>query len=197
MRTESTSPETDVSMETILHDSKTFQHVEFPSEEQARKDVSLELDPTPRTEMLRVFDTIEVRGHGMVSLAELEQFILEKRPEWYDETAISLAFKAAEHKDSEGFIRRTDFPFVLLYIVYFQHFLVRYTTEDDCGAPCLPEGEFVLACISVRMPNIDLAHETLRKTETGRILFRDFCAYCAKRRLEIKGTEAASADHES
>jgi Ca2+-binding EF-hand superfamily protein len=142
-----------------------------------------DIELPPQKEMLLVFDSMDIHGNGMVSLSEFEEFIGEQRPEWNNEEAILFAFESLQHNHDAHFIHRNDVPFMLLFIVYYLHFLVKYTEEDEHCVRFIPRSEFVLAAISARLPNIENALETLDKTGTGQVSFQDFCAFCANQRL--------------
>ena len=138
-----------------------------------------------KEEITDTFDILDYNGNGLVSLAEIDKFIVERYPSYDNKPVLIRSMKAAD-VDSDGFITRDEYGLLFQYIYQYDKYWHHFETIDKDGDRRISKDEFnalagrVFGAIDKGM------FETIDTNQGGYILFREFCDYVVKTKV-IKG----------
>jgi Ca2+-binding EF-hand superfamily protein len=128
----------------------------------------------------RIFTKIDYNGNNILSLAELDNAVIQIWPHFDNKPAIMRAYKAAD-KNGDGFIKKNEFRFFLKYIRYYNQLWKQFADIDADGDRRLSKKEFVQAAAFDGMSEADLGavFDEMDANGGGKVLFDELCAYMA------------------
>ena len=138
-----------------------------------------------KEEITDTFSILDYNGNGLVSLAEIDKFIVERYPSYDNKPVLIRSMKAAD-VDSDGYITRDEYGLLFQYIYQYDKYWHHFETIDKDGDRRISKDEFnalagrVFGAIDKGM------FDTIDTNQGGYILFREFCDYIVKTKV-IKG----------
>jgi Ca2+-binding EF-hand superfamily protein len=128
----------------------------------------------------RIFTKIDYNGNNILSLAELDNAVIQIWPHFDNKPAIMRAYKAAD-KNGDGFIKKNEFRFFLKYIRYYNQLWKQFADIDADGDRRLSKKEFVQAAAFDGMSEADLGavFDEMDAPGGGEVLVVELCAYMA------------------
>jgi Ca2+-binding EF-hand superfamily protein len=157
------------------------------------------LDPGPFEEILHMFDTLETpteekaksifhrldaQDSGMLPLAEIDKAITGLSPR----LGCPLALKAYKTLGTinKGTIDASEFHYFLLFLVYFNNMWEEFVFFDEDDDLRVSKGEFIPVAEALNLfDDVDATFAEMDICDEGFILFEDFCALCARHKLEL------------
>jgi Ca2+-binding EF-hand superfamily protein len=140
-----------------------------------------------------LFLRLDVSGNGMLSLSEIDGGIDELNLS--HKTVAMLTYQALDYNET-GLISASQFPYFLNFLVYFNNLWDAFVCFDESDDLKISKDEYTPVAERLELfEDLDATFAELDKTGVGFILFEDFCALCAKRRLheDNKGEAADSS----
>jgi len=128
-----------------------------------------------------MWNILDFNGNGVVSLAEIDKFVVENYPLLNHKPALMRCYKQTMERKDE-FVHRREFKKLIVNLFYFNKL---FWVFDQCDGDDrrIDAGEFkmVLSLCGVSVPNADAEFRKLDKNGGGQVLFDEFCHYfCSK-----------------
>lgn len=136
-----------------------------------------------REKCKKMWSTLDFNGNGVVSLAEIDKFVVENYPLLNHKPALMRCYKCTMERKDE-FLHRRDFKRFILNVFYFNKL---YWLFDECNGDdrrmTKEEFKHMLQTLSVRMDPSTAAQEfqKMDKNGGGMVLFDEFCHWFAQR----------------
>ena len=126
---------------------------------------------------------LDFNGNGIVSLAEIDKFVVERYPLLNCKPALMRAYKKTTLKDGNGddWVQRDEFVKLLRNIFYFNRVYLVFDeidTDDDRRID-LNEFKAGFECLKMDKDATEVFAE-IDKNGGGFILFDEFCSWFAK-----------------
>ena len=139
----------------------------------------------------KLFRELDVNGNDGLSLAEIDKAVVGgtlgralQYPDFNHKPALMRAYKAAD-VSGDGFIEQREFVQLLGYLVYFNNLWAKFDAIDRNHDRRLDATEFAAGCKVIGMQltpeEAQSAFAQCDRDGTGKVLFEDFCTWCAKR----------------
>ena len=135
-----------------------------------------------KKEITDTFDILDYNGNGLVSLAEIDKFIVERYPAYDNKPVLIRSMKAAD-ADSDGFITRKEYGLLFQYIYQYDKYWHHFESIDKDGDRRISKGEFNVLAGRVFGAIDDGMFERIDTNQGGYILFREFCDYVVKTKV--------------
>ena len=137
----------------------------------------------PKQTRTEVFLRADVHGNGVLSLAQVDQAVMEVFPEFDHKMALMRAYKAAD-ASGDGWINREAFHQLLAHLLYFTERWDRFEEVDVDDDRRVSRVEFRRACslvqLAVSPADADRAFDEMDPSRLGSLLFESFCSWCAR-----------------
>lgn len=142
-----------------------------------------EIPIPPRDELLRIFDSMDMNGNGRLSLAEIDKYVVEHRPQWNSKPVLLRAYRSAD-RDGDGFITRSEFPYLYRFLAHYITLWKSFASLDVNGDRRLSRTEFIQAATDIGLDeNIEQAFDEMDANGGGYILFEEFCVFCTNKKI--------------
>ena len=149
--------------------------------------------------LLRLWQQYDYNGNGMLSLAEIDKFIVEQFPELNVKRALMRAYKFAD-ADSSGLITRAEFTLLLRSLVYFKQLDAEFSAIDRDNDRRISVDELMhsgdrlqrLGLGRLRRKDVRALFKLMDADGEGMILFDEFCSYLSRLRA-LEATERRKA----
>lgn len=137
--------------------------------------------------------SLDYDNNLIVSLAEVDKFIIETYPILNHKHALMRAYKATTLLDGDGddWIERPELPDLLRNILYFNKLEAVFNYIDKDHDHRLDFDEFVqsLGAIGLALPMEEAQQEfeLMDSNHGGKVLFDEFCAWAARKACPVDG----------
>eukprot|EP00049_Salpingoeca_infusionum_P008019 m.129276 g.129276 ORF g.129276 m.129276 type:complete len:793 (+) comp13889_c0_seq4:80-2458(+) len=148
-------------------------------------------------EMKRLWRNLDYNGNGICSLAEIDKFVSEQFPLLDNKPALMRAYKQTTLVDGDGdsWVERSEFPFLLRNIFYFNKAFKAFEGVDTDNDRRLTKAEFFagLDNLGLALPKeeADAQFDFMDTNNGGVVLFDEFCKYLARKSVPV-GSEVLS-----
>ena len=145
----------------------------------------IRLDTASKELRTKLWRGLDFNGNGIVSLAEIDKWVVERYPLLNSKPALMRAYKKTTLKDGNGddWVQRREFIKLLRNLFYFNRVYLVFDeidTDDDRRID-LEEFKNGFECLNM---SADYKAETvfveIDKNGGGYILFNEFCSWFAK-----------------
>eukprot|EP00429_Kryptoperidinium_foliaceum_P051278 CAMPEP_0176113968 /NCGR_PEP_ID=MMETSP0120_2-20121206/57231_1 /TAXON_ID=160619 /ORGANISM="Kryptoperidinium foliaceum, Strain CCMP 1326" /LENGTH=581 /DNA_ID=CAMNT_0017448195 /DNA_START=61 /DNA_END=1803 /DNA_ORIENTATION=+ len=129
----------------------------------------------------KMWSHLDFNGNGIVSLAEIDKFVVENYPLLNHKPALMRCYKQTMERKDE-FIHRREFKKFIVNLFYFNKL---YWVFDQCNGDdrriTVDEFKMVLSLCGVQVANPEAEFRKIDKNGGGFVLFDEFCHYfCSK-----------------
>ena len=125
---------------------------------------------------------LDFNGNGIVSLAEIDKWVVERYPLLNSKPALMRAYKKTTLKDGNGddWVQRIEFIKLLRNIFYFNRIYLVFDTIDTDDDRRIDLEEFRAGFNVLNLQgNADEVFNTIDTNHGGKILFIEFCEWFA------------------
>lgn len=149
-----------------------------------------------KTETDKLWSSLDFNGNGIVSLAEIDRWVVQQFPLLNHKPALMRAYKkTCQEGDADEWVERFEFEALLVNLFYFNKVFQTFEEIDKNHDHRLSVSELTsgIAMLHLSPPVSDAKalFKELDRNHGGYILFDEFCAWLAER--ECPGTAAAHA----
>jgi len=137
--------------------------------------------------LARAWAALDYNGNGMVSLAEIDKWVLENWPVLNSKPALLNAYQDACAGGSDAFVQKDEFRGLLGHLVAYARVWDLFYEFDSSGDRRLDLAEFARGCASL---GIELSAKELIKefdrideNDGGLILFKEFARFAKTKTL--------------
>lgn len=134
------------------------------------------------------FTLLDYNGNGIVSLAEIDKYIVERYPSFNNKPALIRAMHAAD-SDKDGFITKDEYSALYQYIHLYHKLWNKFETMDANGDRRIDRSEF--NALTQAVLGEEATAELFEKIDVnsgGKILFREFCDHIIGRLVCRQGS---------
>ena len=126
------------------------------------------------------FDLLDYNGNQIVSLAEIDKYIVERYPAFNNKPALIRAMDAAD-SDKDGFITRGEYTMLFQYLHIYNKLWQTFDRMDANGDRRIDASEFNAVGRAVFGDHVDFS--TVDVNDGGKILFREFCDHIIQKQV--------------
>jgi Ca2+-binding EF-hand superfamily protein len=144
-------------------------------------------------ELKSYWKQMDFNGNGIVSLAEIDKFVVEKFPVLNSKPAIMRAYKKTTLKDGDGdaWVEKKEFPAFLRNLLYFNCLFDAFDqidTDDDRRVD-FDEFKKGLKVLDMNMDdeNIQIEFNLMDGNGGGYVLFDEFAAWASEQECPVNG----------
>lgn len=134
---------------------------------------------------------LDFNGNNIVSLAEIDKFVIENFPLLNNKPALIRAYKKTTLKDGDGdsWVEKKEFRALLSNLFYFNKLFQAFQSLDEDNDRRLDLSEFKKSCFILGLNYTDQEAEAefniIDKNNGGIVLFIEFCEwYSDKNKLD-------------
>jgi len=129
----------------------------------------------------RTWRCLDFNGNNVVSLAEIDKFVVENYPLLNHKPALMRCYKQTMERKDE-FVHKKEFKRLIVNLFYFNKLFWIFDQCDGDDRRLTPqEFRMVLSLCGVQVPDPDAEFRKIDKNGGGIILFDEFCHYfCSK-----------------
>lgn len=144
----------------------------------------IRLDTATKESRTQLWRSLDFNGNGIVSLAEIDKWVVERYPLLNSKPALMRAYKKTTLKDGDGddWVQRREFIKLLRNLFYFNRvFLVfdNIDTDDDRRID-LDEFKTGFDVLNMEGQDSEQVFKEIDRNGGGFILFNEFCSWFAK-----------------
>jgi len=145
----------------------------------------IRLDTASKELRTKLWRGLDFNGNGIVSLAEIDKWVVERYPLLNSKPALMRAYKKTTLKDGNGddWVQRREFIKLLCNLFYFNRVYLVFDeidTDDDRRID-LEEFKTGFDCLNMSSDyKAESVFTAIDKNGGGYILFNEFCAWFAK-----------------
>lgn len=137
-------------------------------------------------ELHSLWNWLDCNGNNIVSLAEIDKFVVERFPLLNHKPALMRAYKASIHaQKANDWVDKSEFKTLLANIFYFNKlfWLFEHEDKDHDRRLKLPEFKWCLTVCGCNMSELQIRQEFSRVDRNGGgiILFDEFCKYFSQK----------------
>lgn len=146
-----------------------------------------------------LWKSLDFNGNNIVSLAEIDKFIVERFPLLNHKPALMRAYKKTTLKDGDGdcWVEKKEFRALLSNLFYFNKLFQAFKLIDDDNDRRLDLKEFTDSCflLGLNYSNKEAESEfnEIDQNKGGIVLFDEFCEWYTNKN-ELNGIEADAED---
>ena len=142
------------------------------------------------TEMEKRFILMDVNSNGIVSLAEIDKYIVELNPEYNNKPALMRAYHAAD-LNNDGFVNRKEYLDLWKYIAYFNTLWHKFEELDDNNDRRISYDEFYqlsgkLFDTILNEKEAKYIFNLMDQDHHGMVLFKEFCGFMVRRKIALE-----------
>lgn len=135
------------------------------------------------------WEAIDYNGNGLVSLAEIDKWVVESYPKLNNKPALMRAYKSSD-LDHNSYVTKREFPVLLRNVIYFNKVWTVFETMDvdadrRLAFPEFRQGLSLLGMTSVVNPRS--LFDSLDRNRGGLVLFDEFCRWVASVQCPVDG----------
>eukprot|EP00928_Gymnodinium_smaydae_P026816 TRINITY_DN20944_c0_g1_i4.p1 TRINITY_DN20944_c0_g1~~TRINITY_DN20944_c0_g1_i4.p1 ORF type:complete len:1624 (-),score=312.37 TRINITY_DN20944_c0_g1_i4:138-4550(-) len=128
----------------------------------------------------QMWSTLDYNGNGIVSLAEIDKWIVENYELLNHKPALMRCYKCTMGRDE--WVHRRDFKKLIVNLFYFNKL---YWIFDECNGDdrrmTVEEFRQCLTLCQVRVPDVEAEFRKIDMNGGGIVLFDEFCHYFARK----------------
>jgi len=148
------------------------------------------LDIPSSEDILKSFEAMDYNNNNMISLAEIDKYIVEGYPNYDNKPALMRAYKAAD-LNNNGFLNKKEFQNLWKYIEYFNNLWHAFDEVDKDNSRRISLSEFKTFSKSLFDSDLtdkeaEYLFDLIDKNNGGKILFIEFCGFMAKRKFALE-----------
>ena len=151
------------------------------------------LSKSHTAELQQLFNNLDKNNNELVSLAEIDLFVINKYPALNHKPALMQAYQQTTHRDGDGdaYVERPEFPALLRNIMYFNklfYIFDQMDSEDKDRRLSLTEFQegCQLLAIPISTSSSKQAFEDIAGDLDGKVLFGQFCVWAAEIMFPIR-----------
>lgn len=140
-------------------------------------------DKLSRKRRAKVFHEMDPNGNHLLSLAEINRYMVDVWPEFNNAPALMRAYHAAD-TDKSGLIGMNEFRKLLKYLLFFNKLWEKFDSLDTDGDHRISKDEFVSGAQLLGGSKIDnpaALFDAMDENEGGTVLFDEFCLTMARK----------------
>lgn len=142
-----------------------------------------------RRSLWQAWDAIDYNGNGIVSLAEIDKWVVETYPKLNNKSALMRAYKSSD-LDKDSYVNKREFPVLLRNVIYFNKVWTVFEAMDTdadrrLAFPEFRQGLSLLGMASVVNPRS--LFDSLDRNCGGLVLFDEFCRWVASVQCPVDG----------
>jgi hypothetical protein len=145
-----------------------------------------------------LWHALDYNGNGLVSLAEIDKWVVEQYPLLDHKPALMRAYKKTTLKDGDGdaWVEKHEFGPLVRNLFYFNKLFKIFDGIDTDDDNRIDFDEFFegLSLLGVEIPpeDAEAAFKSIDVNGGGFILFDELCAFYAKHHIPVDGEVATS-----
>ena len=134
-----------------------------------------------------LWKSLDFNGNNIVSLAEIDKFVLENFPLLNNKPALIRAYKKTTMKDGDGdsWVEKKEFRALLSNLFYFNKLFQAFQALDEDNDRRLDPEEFKESCsvlgLSYSDEEAEAEFKSIDKNGGGIVLFIEFCDWYSKK----------------
>ena len=144
----------------------------------------IRLDTATKELRTKLWRGLDFNGNGIVSLAEIDKWVVERYPLLNSKPALMRAYKKTTLKDGNGddWVQRREFIKLLRNLFYFNRVYLVFDEIDTDDDRRIDLTEFKTGFDKLKMENHDAetVFSEIDRNGGGYILFNEFCSWFAK-----------------
>eukprot|EP00437_Effrenium_voratum_P020806 CAMPEP_0181446024 /NCGR_PEP_ID=MMETSP1110-20121109/25892_1 /TAXON_ID=174948 /ORGANISM="Symbiodinium sp., Strain CCMP421" /LENGTH=400 /DNA_ID=CAMNT_0023570091 /DNA_START=87 /DNA_END=1289 /DNA_ORIENTATION=- len=136
---------------------------------------------TGKSQLWKAWDNLDYNGNGIVSLAEIDRWIVECFPQLNNKPATMRAYKASD-LNHDSYVTKREFPVLLRNAIFFNKVWSVFQGLDADGDRRLTFNEFRQGLSSLGMSSVvnpRSLFDSLDRNRGGLVLFEEFCRWVA------------------
>lgn len=133
-------------------------------------------------ELSEIWKIMDYNGNNILSLAEIDKFVVERFPRYNNKPALMRAYKAAD-VNGDGYITRDEFTLLFSYLQKYNLLWAEFTAIDKDGDRRIDIDEFTAMCETLfgfKPQYPKRIFNKFDKNKGGKILFSEFCDYMVR-----------------
>lgn len=132
---------------------------------------------------------IDYNGNGMVSLAEIDNLVVDRFPDLDNKPALMRAYKATT-RGGDDYVQKHEFRALLRNLLYFSKVWALFEVADSDDDRRMDFGEFQVAYpklgIQLTQGSAKEEFEFMDRNGGGFVLFNEFCRWVAEKRCPLE-----------
>lgn len=141
-------------------------------------------------EMETRFKIMDVNSNGIISLAEIDKYIVELNPEYNNKPALMRAYHAAD-LNNDGFVSKKEYLDLWKYISYFNTLWHKFEELDDNNDRRISYDEFYqlsnkLFETKLNEKESKYLFNLMDQDKFGMVLFKEFCGFMVRRKIALE-----------
>jgi Ca2+-binding EF-hand superfamily protein len=138
----------------------------------------------PNAEIEESFALLDYNNNNIISLAEIDKFIVERYPQYNKKPVLIRAYKSAD-ADNDGFITKKEYELLFQYIYEYDQLWEKFESIDKNNDRRISKEEFKKYASNIFSETVDDAlFDTLDQNNGGYILFYEFVHYFVSNKLK-------------
>eukprot|EP00441_Pelagodinium_beii_P040088 CAMPEP_0197628086 /NCGR_PEP_ID=MMETSP1338-20131121/6512_1 /TAXON_ID=43686 ORGANISM="Pelagodinium beii, Strain RCC1491" /NCGR_SAMPLE_ID=MMETSP1338 /ASSEMBLY_ACC=CAM_ASM_000754 /LENGTH=403 /DNA_ID=CAMNT_0043198987 /DNA_START=85 /DNA_END=1296 /DNA_ORIENTATION=+ len=136
-----------------------------------------------KAELWKAWRDIDYNGNHIVSLAEIDKWVVEHFMNLYHKPALMRAYRASSKVHGDDYVHKSEFPVLLRNIVFFNKLWAVFDDMDESADRHLTFNEFRQGMVALNIPDQTNAHAVFKELDRnngGVVLFDEFCTWVAK-----------------
>lgn len=138
-----------------------------------------------KKELRKLWKCLDFNGNGIVSLAEIDKFVIERFPLLNQKPALMRAYKKTTKKEGNGddWVQYNEFKALLRNLFYFNRVFHVFDTIDTDDDRRIDINEFKLGFNLLNMGeefNAESVFSEIDRNKGGFILFNEFSSWFAR-----------------
>lgn len=143
----------------------------------------IKTDTATKKQRTKLWRTLDYNGNGIVSLAEIDKWVIERYPLLNSKPALMRAYKKTTLKDGNGddWVQRREFIKLIRNLFYFNRLYLVFDNIDKDDDRRIDINEFKSGFSVLKLDNNpDDVFNEIDKNKGGFILFKEFCSWFNK-----------------
>jgi len=144
-----------------------------------------------KAELWKAWRDIDYNGNHIVSLAEIDKWVVEHFMSFYHKPALMRAYRASSKVHGDDYVHKSEFPCLLRNIVFFNKLWSVFEGMDENADRHLTFHEFQRGLVALNVPdstNASTVFKELDRNNGGVVLFDEFCTWVAAVHCPVDST---------